>query len=147
MFSIFFEAGYVFADGILTRKKSSKKLSAKLTIHKTENVGYKKNAPIVYVASDGTNFAHGATAEIAILDLQFKTGERNVDEFKNMAKDVKKTPQEWAFIYRQCTGACEEGTRMFMASKKLKDKYTLAEIIKETKGAYGFEKFVEIVGA
>jgi len=146
MFSVFLSAGYVFADNILTRKKSQRKISAKITLYKTERLGFKKNAPVVYVATDGKKFAHGDTAKIALEELAFKTGRRDLTKYKNMPLDTKKTPEEWARVYRMITGACQYGTREFMARKTLKKKYTLAEIIKETNGAFGHSKFLEVVG-
>ena len=45
------------------------------------------------------------------------------------------------------TGACQYGTKNFMEQKgKLKKTYTLLEIIAETKGAYGHEKFRSVCG-
>jgi hypothetical protein len=65
-----------------------------------------------------------------------------------MPKHTRKSPQDWAFVYRMVTGACQYGTKHFMEQKgKLKNTYTLAEIIAETKGAYGHDKFREVVGA
>ena len=145
MFSVFLSAGYVFADGILTRKKWQKKISAKITVYKTEKLGFKKNAPVVYIATDGKNFAHGKTIRLAAEELAFKTGKRDVSEFKNMKPDTKKTPEEWAFIYRQCTGSCQTGIDMFMARHKLKKSYTLAEILEATKGAYAHNAFKSVV--
>jgi len=101
---------------------------------------------VVYVATDGKKFAHGNTAKIALEELAFKTGSRDLTKYKNMPLDTKKTPEEWARVYRMITGACQYGTREFMARKTLKKKYTLAEIIKETNGAFGHSKFLEVVG-
>jgi hypothetical protein len=58
---------------------------------------------------------------------------------------TKKTPTEWAYIYREITGACRYGTDVFMSGKKLKKTYTLEQIIEETKEQYGHDKFVECV--
>ena len=101
-----------------------------------------------YVAQSGNNNAHGKTIEEALRELQFKIGKRDISEFKNMPKDSKKTPDEWAFIYRMVTGACQYGVKRFMESKgKLKAQYTLTEILEQTKGVYGHEKFMQVVAA
>ena len=64
-----------------------------------------------------------------------------------MTLDTLKSPMEWAVAYHVITGACEAGCRNFLDVKgKVKKQYTLAEILEETKGAYGhdtFSKFVE----
>ena len=98
-----------------------------------------------YVASKGKDNAHGETIKEAIEELLFKTGERDVSEFKNIPLSTKKTPEEWAVIYRICTGACRYGTKSFMKSRKLKKAYTLEEILRETEGAYGSHRFREVV--
>lgn len=143
MFPVFYEKGYIFADGILTKRISQRK-KGDIKIYKTEKLGI---AEIIYVAAKEGKYAHGTTIAKAILDLEFKTGERNIDEFKNMPLDTKKTPEEWGTIYRLITGACETGIEMFICSKgKLKNKYSLKEILEETKDAYNGNVFRQVVG-
>jgi hypothetical protein len=61
-------------------------------------------------------------------------------------KDTVKTPDEWGVVYRAITGACSSGVETFIKCKgKLKNKYTLLEILEETKGAYGHEQFKNAV--
>jgi hypothetical protein len=100
---------------------------------------------IFYVTTKGVFSAHGETIRDATEELAFKTGNRDVSKYKNMPSDTKKTPDEWALVYRMVTGACRYGTREFMKSRKLKKKYTLNEIIEETKGAFGHDQFVSVV--
>ncbi len=79
-------------------------------------------------------------------DLSFKKMSKDVEQFKGMSTDTAKTPEEWGIIYRAITGACNVGVEMFKESKgKLKKKYTLLEILEETKNAYGSERFREAV--
>jgi hypothetical protein len=99
-----------------------------------------------YVASRGDEHAHGDTMREAIEELEFKGAERNIDQFRDMPLDTRKTPSEWAFVYRMVTGACRLGTADFMSRQgALKDSYTLAEILQETRGAYGHETFRKVV--
>jgi hypothetical protein len=99
-----------------------------------------------YVASRGSNNAHGETIKIAIDELAFKEGSRNIDQFRNMPLETKKSPVEWAMVYRMVTGACQYGTKSFMESKgKLKKTYTLKEILEQTRGAYANEQFRRVV--
>jgi hypothetical protein len=101
-----------------------------------------------YVASRGDEHAHGDTMREAIEELEFKGAERNIDQFRDMSLDTRKTPSEWAFVYRMVTGACRLGTADFMSRKgALKDSYTLAEILAETRGAYGHDRFKQVVAA
>lgn len=131
--------GYTIADGILARVLQSKGGLKKIMI-----VG-KKTAS--WLASDDKgNYAHGDTSHEAVQELAFKSGERDVSQFANMPKNTVKTPQEWAFVYRMVTGACQYGTKRFVESKGvLKSEYTLAEIIEQTSGAYGSETFRKVV--
>ena len=131
--------GFTIADGILARILQSKSGLKKIII-----VG--KRTASWLASDDKGNHAHGQTAREAVQELAFKSGDRDVSEFKNMPKDTLKTPEEWGFIYRMITGACQLGTKHFMESKGvLKESYTLAEIIDQTKGAYGSEKFRSVV--
>ena len=145
LLSAFLKKGMVFCDGILTRKISVK-IKLDLTIYKTSKLGFKKKAPIVYVCIKGQYSAHGNTLNEALADLAFKSISKDVKQFRNMPKDTTNTPQEWGFIYRAITGACQSGVNMFIESKgKLKKKYSLSEILEQTKGAYGHDKFKEAV--
>jgi len=130
--------GFTIADGILAR-----------ILHKKENitriliVGKKEPS---WLATDGAgNYAHADELEDAVQELAFKAADRDVSAYTKMPKDTVKTPKEWAFIYRLITGACKRGTENFMQQKQLKDSYTLSEIIEQTRGAYGHERFVEVV--
>ena len=111
-----------------------------------------KNQKVVgdkfYVASKGSDNAHGKTIAEATQELMFKIGPRDVEKYRGMSKDAAKSPTEWALIYRMVTGACQYGTNQFIESRgKLKKKYTLAEILTITKGQWGHERFAETVGA
>ena len=99
-----------------------------------------------FVASQDGKNAHGKTIKEALEELAFKTDDRDVSQYKNMPPDTTKTPKEWAFAYRMITGACQYGTNSFMSRHKLKKQYTLAEIIEATKGAYGHDRFIAVVG-
>jgi hypothetical protein len=81
----------------------------------------------------------------AIEELHFKEMSRDIEKYRNMPTTTKNSPAEWAIIYRAITGACQLGVKMFMSEKKLKKTYTLKEILKERHGAYGYERFKEVV--
>ena len=100
-----------------------------------------------YLVSDGQgNSAHGKTIKEARDDLAFKLMSKDVTHFNNMPLKTTKTPTEWAMVYRAITGACKYGTKQFVENKgELKETYTLKEILEQTNGAYGFEKFKEVV--
>ena len=126
-----------YTDGIFSRVVSTRSGVKKV---KTDN------GDVMFVVTDGTNSAHGKTIKEARDDLAFKAASRDVSQFNGMKLTEKKTPAEWAFVYRAITGACQSGTQSFMATKgKLKAKYTLSEILEQTSGAFGHGKFKEIV--
>ena len=100
-----------------------------------------------YIASNSKNNAHGRTMKEAIEELHFKEASRDIQKYRNMPISTKKTPKEWAHIYRTITGACKLGTEMFMEEKKLKKNYSLKEILEETKNSYGGKRFREVVDA
>ena len=127
-----------FTDGIFSRVVSSKGGVKKV---KTD-----EGKTLFIVSDDNGNNAHGKTIKEALEDLKFKIASRDVSQYQNMALTEKKTPSEWAFVYRVITGACQSGTASFIESKgKLKKNYTLAEITEQTRGAYGFERFQSVV--
>lgn len=97
------------------------------------------------VAKRGDTTAHANTIKEALEELAFKLGARDVEQYRNMPLTTRKSPKQWATIYRQVTGACQFGTQDFMARRTLKKSYTLAEILEETKGAFGHDTFREVV--
>ena len=132
--------GFTIADGILARI-----LQARGNVKKIMICG--KNETSWLASDDKGNHAHAETMKEALEELAFKTGERDIESYRNMPVETVKSPQEWAFIYRMVTGACKSGTKHFMSGKgELKPSYTLAEIIQETRGAFGHEKFLEVLG-
>ena len=118
-------------------------VSVKGSVKKLKNT----NGELSYLVSDNEgNSAHGETIKDARDDLAFKLMSKDVTQFKNMPLKTTKTPQEWAKVYRAITGACQYGTKQFIESKdKLKETYTLKEILEQTSGAYGSERFKEVV--
>lgn len=49
--------------------------------------------------------------------------------------------------YRDITGACATGTRMFLEGlSKIKRRYAIGEIIELTKGEYGNRTFAQFFG-
>ncbi len=100
-----------------------------------------------FVVSQVEHNSHGSSLEEAMADLLYKTADRDVSKYQNMPLDTIKSPHEWSTVYRIVTGACQYGTQQFMQQKgALKELYTLAEIIEETRGAYASDHFREVVG-
>ena len=143
MFETFLGKGYVFLDGILTKSISIRTKDG-VNIYRTQKL---YNVDIIYVAREGLTAAHGRTIKEALEELRFKTASKDVEQYRGMAKTTKHTPKEWAVIYRAITGACKWGTENFIAGKgNLKKHYTLSEILTQTDGSFGHDKFKEVVG-
>jgi hypothetical protein len=142
--------GQTFAvfDGTGSVVLSEKDIGGVLVRHcrKSEFEDGKLTGDKFYVASrDGEN-AHGETIQEATEQLMFKGGARDVEQYRDMPLDTVKTPSEWALIYRVVTGACQFGTREFVKSKgEMKESYSLAEILEETRGAWGHDQFRSVV--
>ena len=64
----FYEAGYIKADGILTKRISERK-KGDITIYKTQRLA---SDEIIYVAKQGDTTAHGRTAREAVEQLVFR---------------------------------------------------------------------------
>ena len=126
---------YLYADGILTHIKS-KKTFGKYTYYAGKIKGQN-------VISDGKNYAHCKRFKEGVADLQFKEAkERGAEQYKSLTPSSILTTEEAITAYRIITGACRAGTEQFLSTLgKLKDKYTVAEIIEITKGHYGNSTF------
>jgi hypothetical protein len=130
------EGRYMYADGVLTQVKS-KKTCGKYTIYygkiKTHNVVY-----------DGVYYAHCKTIREGIKDIEFKHAkDRGLDEYKELTLDSVIKKDDAITMYRVITGACQQGTQMFIdeLGDSIKDEYTISEIIELTSGEYGSDTF------
>lgn len=131
---------YIYCDGILTHIRGVKRVG-KYTV-------YVGKIPGQNVVSDGTNYAHCDKLRDGIADLAFKTTEdRGADQYKSLSLDTELTVPEAVTMYRVITGACRQGSENFVNSLgELKEKYTIRECIKLTKGQYNAERFAEFFG-
>ena len=129
---------YIYCDGILTIIKREKKIGPY-----TYYIGVFPNKNVIY---DGVYYAHCKDLKSGIQDLAFKHAkDRGVDQYKNLTLDSVVSKEDAITMYRVITGACQQGTSMFVDSlKEVKDVYTIQEIINLTRGQYNsevFEKF------
>ena len=131
---------YIYCDGVLTHIKREKKLG-----NYTLYIG---KVPGRNVVSDGTHYAHCNKLRDGIADLAFKSAkDRGADQYKNLSLDTELTVAEMVTMYRIITGACRQGSESFVNSLgELKEKYTIREALKITKGQYNADKFAEFFG-
>ena len=134
-------------DGYIMVLLSEKK-TGELTIYKTQYLEDYMNGKNTtqYVAEQNNITAHGETVKKAVADLEFK-----VMQTKDVSEHVKRV-KESGYItptdYRLLTGACESGTNRWLNENGFTwdDKKPIAEVIELTRGAYGHERLVELLG-
>ena len=127
---------YIFADGIFTLVTGEKKVKG-YTYYK----GLFKDKNVVY---DGKNYAHCKNFKQGVQDLLFKAAkDRGAEQYKNLSLDDVVSTSELITMYRIITGACLQGTEIFVESlgNKLKNEYTIKEAIELTNGQYGSNVF------
>ena len=128
---------YLYVDEILTHIKRKKKVG-KYTYY----IGKIQNQNVIF---DGERYAHCKDFQSGVRDLEFKAEkDRGAEQYKNLYLSSTVTYEKAIKMYRIITGACQAGTEHFLAGlKEIKPEYTIAEIIKLTKGNYGARTFEE----
>ena len=129
---------YLYADGILTHVKQRVEVDG-YTLY----IGKIKGKNVV---SDGTFYAHCGKLRDGIADIAFKrAADRGADQYKGLSLDTSLTVDEAKTMYRIITGACRAGTDAFVESlgDTLKERYTIREMLKITKGQYNADRFAE----
>ena len=100
-----------------------------------------------YIVKDGDTFSHGKTIKEARDSLLYKISNRDTSRYKKYKLNKVLTKKEAIEMYRVITGACEYGVRQFCKGRKIKNKMTIAEIIKITDGQYGNGHLREFFGS
>jgi len=126
---------HIIADGIL-----SEIINQKGSIYKVINRGETKQS---YLIKNGDKYSHGETLKEAKESLVYKLADLDTSKYKNLTTDSVLTKDEIIECYMTITGACANGTKYFVDQNKdkLKDKFTIQEIIDLTKDQYGSGKF------
>lgn len=129
---------YVYVDGILVHVRSKREVGG-YTLY----IGKIKGKNVV---SDGTFYVRCDKLRDGIADIAFKrAADRGADQYKGLSLDTSLTVDEAKTMYRVITGACRAGTDAFVESlgDTLKERYTIREMLKITKGQYNAERFAE----
>lgn len=132
------EGRYIYADNCLTLIKSMRRVG-EYTVYR----GFFKRRNLI---TDGEYYTHCRTIKLGIRDIERKRCKnRALDEYKSLSLDTVVDKDFAIKMYRDITGACEQGTEMFINSlgTDIKESYTIAEIITLTDGQYGSDKFKE----
>ena len=126
---------YIKVDGIFQEV-----ISQRGKVYRVKSIGSDK---VTYLVTDGEGrWAHGETLKEAKDDLIYKISDRDTTKYNSLTLDSVLTKAEAIQCYRAITGACVAGTKGFINSlPEVKEQYTIAEIIKLTKGSYGNESF------
>ena len=127
---------HIIADNIV-----SEIISQKEDVYKVKNLGENK---ITYLVKKGNLYAHGKTIKECKERLIYKISDRDTSKYESMTLDTELTHEEVIEMYMVITGACSIGTEYFVNQNKdkVKDKYTIREVIELTKGQYNFDKLV-----
>ena len=134
------ENEYIIVDNIL-----SKVISRKGNILKVQNHKETKES---YIVKDEDIYSHGETIKEARDSLVYKISSKDTSMYKDLTLDSILPKDECIKMYRVITGACESGTKYFVSKQepsKIKDKYSISELIELTKGQYGNNKLVQFL--
>lgn len=130
---------YIKVDGIFSIVDSHHG-----NVYKVHKVGSTKQ---MYVVGDGNGkWAHGNTIDEARKDLIYKISNRDKSAYENLKLDSVLTFEEAIECYRVITGSCAAGTKDYVENrlpKPHKEKYSIREMIKLTKGEYQGKEFEE----
>ena len=142
MFDAFYEKGYIFADGILARYVSTRKLGD-ITLYKTKPL---VGSTASYVAKQDSYYAHGDTVEKALRDLRFKQLQADFD-CEELVATIKQRGTVTFNDYRLLTGACESGLEdgLRTLGKAGIEEMSLEEAITLSTGHYGSELFKQLL--
>ena len=117
-----------------------KRVSRRKNIIKVINYNETEESYIIEV--DGI-FSHGKTVKEAKESIIYKMKTRDLSEYKDLTLESVISKEEAIIMYRSITGACAYGTRMFVDSQKIKEQYSIKEIIEITNGQFGHNKLKE----
>src|ERR1035437_8059384 len=124
---------YVYADGIISKLVSRKKVGT-LAIFRIRLIGKKKYS---FLVKRGNIFSHGNTIKEAKDSLMYKNANRDTSEFKKWNLDTVVTVEKMIQAYRSITGACFKGTKDFCGNIKLPKKVAVKDAILLTAGKFG----------
>lgn len=120
---------HIIIDGIL-----SKVITRKNNIIKTEDG---------YIIEENGIFSHGKSIKEARDSLIYKIGDRDTSEYNEATLNTVLNFKDAVKMYRVITGACEQGTKIFVKNlENVKEEYSIKEIIEITTGHFGNEKLI-----
>ena len=125
---------YIKVDGMFTEV-----LKAKGNVYKVRNLN---SAKAFFVITDGAGkYAHGESVSKAKTDLIYKlSGDESKESYRHLTLESILPFEECITFYRVITGACSFGVREFIESSGIENRtYSIAELVKLTKGRYGSE--------
>ena len=133
------EGRFIWADGILTPIKK--------IIHIGNYLFFVGRIPHRNVVSDGVYFAHCDKFADGIVDLKIKINGQDTSRFYSLRYDTVLTPEEAIEAYRVITGACAQGTRLFLdkIGNEAHKTHTVREIIELVGTNYGFADFARFI--
>lgn len=134
------DGSYIYADYIFTFVKEVRHIDGYAL--------YVGKVPGKNVVSDGKFYAHCSDFRTGISDILFKRAkDRGAEQYRSIDRNTPIPLEDAKTMYRIITGACQQGTEDFVqsleATGKLKDAYTVNEMLEVTKGQYGAKTFAK----
>ena len=105
-------------------------------------INYNETEESYIIEVDGI-FSHGKSVKEAKESIIYKMKTRDLSEYKDLTLESVISKEEAIIMYRSITGACAYGTRVFVDSQKIKEQYSIKEIIEITNGQFGHNKLKE----
>lgn len=132
---------YLFAYGILTHVKR--------TMHAGPYTVYVGKIPHLNAVSNGIYYVHCDRIRDGIAELRFKAAkDRGAEQYHGLSLDASFTEEDAVSMYRIITGACRQGSQVFVENlgSRRKDSYTVRECVDLTRGQYGANRFAAFFG-
>lgn len=127
---------HIIADSILSRV-----VSKKGDVYKVINHG---SSEVSFLIKRGDVYSHGKTLKEAQESLIYKLKDQDTSAYGDYTLNTVLPYEDCITMYRTITGACEFGVRSFVESQpKVKNHYTIKEIVELTEGQYGHQKLVQ----
>jgi hypothetical protein len=96
-----------------------------------------------YIIEENGIFSHGKSIKEARDSLIYKIGDRDTSEYNEATLNTVLNFKDAVKMYRVITGACEQGTKIFVKNlENVKEEYSIKEIIEITTGHFGNEKLI-----
>ena len=133
---------FCLADGVFSKVVTKSSIDGH-TIWKLRKIG---KSEAFFMVEKGELAAHGETIRDALIDLRFKSEDRDKSDYEDLTTESELSLEDAVVCYRVITGACKFGTQEFLKRlPEVKEQYKVSEILKLTQGEYGGSEFAAFI--